>query len=251
MDTLCILSLACRGSMMKRLIALLLLEPIVANAADYTCSYVCTLPDLTSGTLTLSDGEYAPTGSGNAQWTASGPGYETGGGSGSVQGMGSQSYIPYGSGAGTYLGDNSDGYLSMSLTINGMPWGLPNEPELGNAGAFLSADTDGLITHAGTYLASFDGQFQFFGQPAPPGWNPYGSCTLSDPCATWHFNGGGTGVLYVSDYPGEPGYYEITGGTFAFSTPEPSTASLLLIGFGFAGLTVLARRRRPRATLLA
>jgi hypothetical protein len=47
---------------------------------------------------------------------------------------------------------------------------------------------------------------------------------------------------------GPPSFYRFTRGTFTtgVATPEPSTASLLLIAF--AGLVPLARRRRPRAT---
>ena len=52
----------------------------------------------------------------------------------------------------------------------------------------------------------------------------------------------------VSDDPGVPGYFVVTGGSFTFRAPEPSTTSLLLVGV--AGLVVLGRRRRFGATLL-
>jgi hypothetical protein len=54
---------------------------------------------------------------------------------------------------------------------------------------------------------------------------------------------------FEKQFPGgPPAFYRFTGGTFTtgVATPEPSTASLLLIGFG--GLAILWRRRRPRAT---
>src|SRR5262249_6545587 len=104
----------------------------------------------------------------------------------------------------------------------------------------------GAITHAGTYVAEFLFLGSFNGQPA----SVSDFCSASTPCTDWQFLGGGTGVIYVSDWPNQPNTFYLTGGNFTFRSllPEPSTASLLLLGF--AGLLYLGRRRRSRAMLL-
>ena len=104
---------------MKHIIALLLLAPVVASAANYECQPLttCTLPPLTSGTLSV--GPNGAAGQGNARWSASGPGYSTSGGSGALQGVGQGWPLPPGAGT-IYLGDDLDGYLSMGLAINGV-----------------------------------------------------------------------------------------------------------------------------------
>jgi len=236
---------------MKRLIALILLAPVVANATNHVCppGDSCVLPPITSGTMTLTD-EFAnpENGTGSAYWTASGPGYTTSGGSGGVQGMAGgvgSIPIPYGSGGAISMADGSDqGSLGMSLTINGVPWNY--NPDLsgpgGNAGAFMNAGTAKPITHAGTYSASFNLLSQFLGQPVA---FADVHCTAETPCTYWNFFGACTDVLYVADYPGQPNSFMITGGKFTFRAPEPSTAALLLLGV--AGLAVLGWRRNVRA----
>jgi len=54
----------------------------------------------------------------------------------------------------------------------------------------------------------------------------------------------GFGILTVTaiPYPGFPGLLQLEDPKFVFTTPEPSTASLLVLGF--AGLAALGRRRQ-------
>jgi hypothetical protein len=244
MDMLRILPLACGGSMMKRLIALLLLAPVVANAqcpSDPPVQFCEPLPPLTSGTMsvTTDTSDFGPYGV--ATWGAGGPNYATGGGTGLVENAGLAWPIPYGGGAGMSFFDSPDNTLSMGLAINGVPWGYGEPEGDGFAVADFGAGTLAPITHAGTYLATFDFDATFSGQPNA---GATVICDATTPCTAWTFSGSGTGVIDVSDYPGQPDTFYVTGGTFTFIAPEPSTASLLLIGFGFAGLAVLGRRKK-------
>src|SRR5580700_1330190 len=201
--------------MMKRLIALLLLAPVVANATDYTCApnAVCTLPPLTSGTMTVTADTSVIGGLGTAFWSASGPGYTASGGSGSVNRIGLEWPIPPG-GGGFSSFDDSDTTAFVGLAINGVGWayGFP-QGRAGGAAWGLDVGVAGPITHAGTYLASFDVSANFNGSDSPS-FNPNGVCSFDFPCSDWLFGGSGTGVIDVSDYPGQPDTFYITGGTF-------------------------------------
>jgi hypothetical protein len=60
----------------------------------------------------------------------------------------------------------------------------------------------------------------------------------------------GTGLATMNIVPmgfSFPNLFQVAGTTVVFGAPEPSTSSLLLLGF--AGLAVLSCRRRFRATL--
>jgi hypothetical protein len=228
---------------MKRLIALILIAPSLASAQGLIChpfpGQRCG-PQLTitSGTLTLTENGGLP---GVADWGASGSGFTTAGGSGSISKMGSSYPIPYSVGTwSSYSLDNADTTLSMGLDVHGVSYFYDPESQT-FAGAVFQFEAPGPITHLGTYTALFSFESNLNGQPSNSFTN---ICTdPSNPCTNWPVNGSGTGVIYVSDDPSVADYFDVTGGTFTFRAPEPSTASLLLLGF--AGIAVLWRRRKP------
>ena len=202
---------------MKRLIAIILLAPALASAGNLDC------PPFTVcyGTLTIDDNGEGSLG--GAYWRALGPGYVTTGRSGAVGGVGQGSPYSSGTNGAIQMDDHSDGTLILSA------YGIDAPP--GVATAFMDAESGEPITHAGAYLGSFDLTSSISG------------CNSSG-CTKAGFGGSGTGVIYVANVPDQPDIFYITGGKFTFMrAPEPSTASLLLIGF--AGLALLARRRRP------
>lgn len=86
------------------------------------------------------------------------------------------------------------------------------------------------VTHAGTFQAPFEAEGEFACNPC------------ADGSLDFLFEGSGT---FTSRWVGSPSLsFTETGAICRFGgVPEPSTASLLLIGF--AGLAVLGRRRRP------
>src|SRR5262249_14736779 len=157
------------------------------------------------------------TGNGSASWTAYSqvlpgqglPGGYTTTGSGPIDTIGPGVPIPYGSFASFGFKDNSDSGLLMGLTINGVPWHCCLGSVTGGfALAQLAVGILSPITHAGTYLADFGLGPSFNGQPAPVS----GFCSASTPCTEWQFIGGGTGLIYVSDFPGRPNTFYVTGG---------------------------------------
>ena len=237
---------------MKRLIALLLLAPVLASAQGLQCTpfpgQKCgVLLSITTGTMSLTNNGGDP---GGAAWSASGPGFTTDGGSAGIVNVGLSYPIPYSVGGWSSDSlDNSDSSFNMGLTVNGVSYGyVPQSQTFASAEFTFETSGPRPITHPGTYSASFDFSSNLNGQLS----SVTGNCTdPSNPCTNWPVDGSGTGVIYVSDYPGVPGDFYVTGGSFtfgAFGTPEPSTASLLFLGF--AGLVVLGRRRRPVANYL-
>jgi hypothetical protein len=252
---------------MKRLVALILLAPVVASAqAPCIPSEIVrcgTLGSIFAGSLTLTDGASA-TGNGSASWDAFGglrpdaPSYENTGSSPvrgapafGLSGIGLASPIPYGSFAdfGFYEHETSGlvmGLCIEELTENCVPWRLPFNVA---AAATVIANFENFntpITHAGTYTGDFSLVWSFTGQPA----TAPRVCSALTPCTEWQSLGAGVGSFYVSDFPDRPNTFYITGGFFRFQSvlPEPSAASLLLLGF--AGLAILGWRRRSRATLI-
>src|SRR5262249_7761864 len=124
--------------------------------------------------------------------------------------------------------------LSMTLAVNNVL--LPQYPP-GSAGITIGIQslTSG-ITHAGTYpVTAFS----------------WGGSMLSYSTVWFLSNAGiGSGVIDVLPYPGVPNTFYVDQANITFGgLPEPSPASLLLIGL--AGFAVLGRRRRARRTLLA
>jgi len=224
---------------MKRLIALilLLLAPVAASAqlcGPYQCQYA---PTFTSGTVTFTS---------EAVWNFSTPSFyqttfTTTGFSVDVSdptglGIGHGIGHPIPSGGGFHYSlANSEHFpsdnLSMTLAIDNVL--LPA------AGADVLLEINGPtggITHAGTYTALFDFEAIYFRCFFCSG----GAWFLEGP------RGEASGVIDVVPYPGVPNTFYVDQATFTLHTndvPEPSTASLLLIGF--AGLALLARRRRP------
>jgi hypothetical protein len=110
--------------------------------------------------------------------------------------------------------------------------------------------TVGPITGAGIYSTPFSFGANFFGVPAA-------LVSVSSQClqsTSWNISGGGTAQVDVVREPEVvgPDLFYIDKASFAFKAPEPSTASLLLLGI--AGLAILNRRRvsshtRGRAAL--
>jgi len=125
----------------------------------------------------------------------------------------------------------------MSFTLGGVPWTAPGaDTEAGPGNFVAAADVSTIsITHPGIYhgLGSFEGHF--VGVPASVETCPTEGCT------GWAFFSRGTVLVDVID-AGDAGLV-VDRATWTFKAPEPSTASLLLIGF--AGLALLACRRRP------
>jgi hypothetical protein len=134
-------------------VELSILAPVVASAATLECPpfSLCDLPPPTSGGFGFNDNGGAP---GKGGWSASGPGYMTSGGGSFDSGGGH--CVPYSlrEDGAIYMGDDTGNTLNMTLTINGVEWGIPEG--IGSASAFMNAGTVSPITHAGTYLASFD-----------------------------------------------------------------------------------------------
>ncbi len=126
--------------------------------------------------------------------------------------------------------------LVTNLTIDGVAWTIGGD---GWSDAHVYQMVD--ITGPGTYAGDFSFVMRYNGWPTT---NVEGTCPTA--CQLLRFSGQGTyklDVVYGSAFGAQPGslqgYDQLT-----FNAPEPSTASLLLIGF--AGLAVLCRRRRPR-----
>jgi PEP-CTERM motif len=233
-------SATCRGTKMKRLIALilLLLAPVVASAqCPPGPSYQCQVaPYFYSGTLTWTSAAVwdASTPSDyKTVWTTTGSAVDVSDPTGLGVGHGIGPPIPSG-GEFRYIFSTRDpANLSMTLAIDNVL--LPQDP---SGSAFVSIDIEGpTITHAGTYPVIF-------------GWGgEFESCRF---CTLWILSnaGIGSGVIDVVPYPGRPNtfYVDQANLTFGFGAPEPSAASLLLLGF--AGLAILGWRRRSRATLI-
>jgi hypothetical protein len=150
--------------------------------------------------------------------------------------------------------DTSDGGLGFSsLSVRGVPWSV----EFAGGGGFLLIDgSAGPFPAPGTYSGKFTFSTTVVAAPASVvSGNPGAECAPPPEgivCTELLFSGGGNLTLDVVPYhiPLTPPALEIAEATFIFkpsaSAPEPSTASLLLIGF--AGLAVIGGRRRPRAT---
>lgn len=146
-----------------------------------------------------------------------------------------------------FSGDTSfpNPHLGMSLTINGVPWSYGDgAPGAGYASAMFK--TCCLPNYPGAFTRGVSFVGTFFGAPEP---FPPEGCYVSvspSPCEAFGLFGKGTGYFTLAPYPGIPGAMQITRATFTFSAPEPVT--LWLFPLGLAGLAVMSRRRRPRAT---
>jgi hypothetical protein len=226
---------------MKRPITLsilLLAGPTLATAQDQFMA--------TSGSMVV---EYLDIAS---PFTVAGPGFSA---SGSVEFPdipGFEDPRSPGSNPFTIYADTENPNLDISLSVHGAPWALPPPGMDDVPGEAIEQFTVNnlVLTGPGTYFTTFDYGGSFIGVPlnvlsAQPGAN-----CLQLNCSFLTFSGGGTVTLDVVPYPNFPaGTLEISKATFTFeSVPEPSTASLLLLGF--AGLAVLGCRHRAPATLL-
>jgi hypothetical protein len=158
-----------------------------------------------------------------------------------MTGTGPGDAVPLGSSFGVLGADDDENNLSISVTVGGVPWQPPISE--GNETAILQSRV-GPITGAGTYSAPFEFEATFTGVPASLPQPQF----CNDQCTTWFIGGVGTMVTDVVPLPGFPNNFYIDKATLTFGAPEPSTASLLLLGF--AGLAILGWRRRSRATLI-
>jgi hypothetical protein len=154
-----------------------------------------------------------------------------------------------------FQGDTENPNLSMSLTVQGVPWSFPvGTGSDGRAGVFFQVDENLVLSGPGTYFSTFIFTASFFGVPLSVLSAHPGAGCLQLMCTQLFFNGGGSVTLDVVPYPNLPGSLEISKATLNFGVPEPSTMSLLLIAL--AGLALLGRRvlgghRRSHATVLA
>jgi PEP-CTERM motif len=129
----------------------------------------------------------------------------------------------------------------FELTVNGVPWGIPAG---GDASVFFSAVLPVTGSSGVTQPFSFEGSFTGAPEPFAPGLG----CDVLN-CKTLNFAGGGIVFFGLTPHEGGPPSMELAQETFNFGVvPEPSTASLLLLGF--AGLAILGWRRRSRPTLI-
>ena len=187
----------------------------------------------------------------NANFTAAGPDFSTAGGFDSRSfppaPIGIDFPIAFGDSFEVLFDAGTAGALrSMSLTVGGVPWAIPPGPDGGSAFVFVESQPSSPITGPGPYSAPFVFGAAFFGEPIGEG---NGNCPMISGCPLWVLAGHGTMELNVVPYPsGSPDTFEPVSATFTFNAPEPSSTSLLLIGF--AGLAVLSRRRMLRATAL-
>jgi hypothetical protein len=193
---------------------------------------------------------------GGYAWAGSGSGFSTVGGVvyggtilPSLLGLGPAASFP--SGTTNFSGGvnnvNFEDALNLSsFTVGGVAFAF------GVDGGFAQAgfSVPGPITHGGLYPATFGFNETLIGKlPAEFEQDPI--CSGSSPCTTFHLGGFATGVVNVlpsGEFDNCPGCFYIEKGTFTF-VPEPSTVSLLLLGF--AGLAVVGRCRRSRAPLPA
>ena len=219
---------------MKRLIALLLLPPALANATDSPCMQGCSL-DITAGSMSvMADG--------GAHFNASGPGFTASGGwifFGGPAPEGAFDISP-GRPVSIFWGENSDDGFTMSVVVDGFGYntGDPDPfEENGRSGSGeFEASSNTPITGAGTYKGTFSLD-AFLGNDA---------CRTS--CKAIDVSGQGIATFHVVP-EGSTGLFEVSNATFSFvGAPEPSAASLMLLGV--AGLAVLGLRRGSRATLL-
>jgi len=138
------------------------------------------------------------------------------------------------------FGDTATPSLTMSLTMHGVPWGLPmNTAFDGEAIAQFDINPRLMLTGPGTYSTTFAFTGSFLGAPqSVVSSNPALGCDVIT-CTLLSFNGGGTVKLNVDSDPNFPGSLDITQASFAFkpsSAPTPSSASLLLLGLVALGL---------------
>lgn len=143
----------------------------------------------------------------------------------------------------SFQANTTDGTLSnLSLTLHGVSWEVPSD---GSGGAEVIFGTSPVVfSGPGTFYGSFTFSGPFAGLSE-------GTSCFQVPCSVFQFQGGGTVTYDVVPFqnPMFPGALTISQATFTFKAPEPSTASLLLLGF--AGLGILGLRRSSRATFLA
>jgi hypothetical protein len=162
---------------------------------------------------------------------------------GNLQSPFTVTFLGYGSSYDASIYGSTDNLITQfELTVNGVPWGIPAG---GDAQVFFSA----VLPVDGTLMierpCSFEGSFTGAPEPFAPG---LGCDVLK--CETLNFRGGG--IVTYDMWPflgGPPNSFTVVQETFQFGVvPEPSTASLLLVGF--AGLAVMGRRRKSHTTLL-
>jgi len=213
-------------------VLLLLASPALASAADPRCVDAACKLFITDGAFTIRDGD-------RADWSGSGQGFTASGGwSGEIDFPAGSTFNPAGFPVSIFWGENCVGFFSMSVTFNngttvatGDP--IPNGDPNGRCGlGTFTGKTTVPITGAGVFPA----EISFHGSLDPDG------CLIT--CNPLFVSGQGTGTMTFSfdQVVGNTDLFRMTSATFTLSAPEPSTVPLFLIGF--AGLGLLALRRR-------
>ena len=215
---------------MKHLIALLLLAPALASAACLP-TQVCVA---TSGTAVVNF---------EFPFDFAGKGFSA---SGELTNFGNfdspftVTFLERGSFYDASIsGTTVDLLTQFELTVNGVPWGIP-----AGGGASVNFPTTLYVNGASLITQPFGFEGSFTGAPEP--FAPGLGCDVLK-CETLNFSGGGIVTFGLYQYsPDTPDFWVLGSETFTVLSrrvPEPSTASLLLLGF--AGCALLARRRRP------
>jgi PEP-CTERM motif len=231
-DALRIMPKACDGSRMSRLITLVILSLAAPSLASAQIGEEFTATS--GGTNVISEGFVS------AEFTVAGPGF-------SMSGSISTSLLDNFNSGPPIVGNINELALFGDIGLGGGPHNL----------SFSSVDVHGAPAAIVLATVNFDSIFLVPG----PGTHlePFEFHSLV--CDTeqimnldcFGFDGKGNVTLDVVA-TSTPGIVRILDATYNFTNPfagvpEPSTASLALIGF--AGLAVLGRRRRSHALLLA
>jgi hypothetical protein len=235
---------------MKRLIALSLLLPALASAAQCPPG-PC---QLTSGSLVaqgdLGAGSFSFAGPGALISGSTCFGFPCPGGNGPIDG---NLQLAVGDHPRMGFSDGTSESLNMDASTGGQSWAY-DASRVDAGGATIEADVlqTPPITGAGTFSAPFTLFAGVQGWPEPSSGPPGPNCSGPPTCSAAIFEGAGRVTYDVVPNPPNPNlpgtFFSISKATYTL-VPEPSTAALLLIGL--AGIAVMGRRRRSDATLLA
>jgi hypothetical protein len=175
---------------------------------------------------------------GGGAFSASGPGVTTTGSGGYFgESIGGSNLIHLGDTYFVNANDATSATLRTALTVDGVGY-APGDPNFAGGASVYTAATVGPITGAGVYSTEFGFSESFLGAPSG------GTCFVG--CSRFEIGGSGTAVFDVVAQPDTTNLFYITKGTYTFTAPEPSTASLLLLGLAALGFPEWARMRRER-----
>jgi hypothetical protein len=135
-------------------------------------------------------------------------------------------------------GDTASQTLGVNLTVNGVPWVIPQGPEAGGAALWFSPGP--AITGAGTYSGDFTLTGGYEGEPL--GSNQQSGLT---------FTGQGTVTITALPYVTGNGGYQVTQETFTFEPSDPPLVQADAVALTEPGtlalfvFTLLFLRRKP------